>query len=436
MLPFEEHPERRALVNELHARPFQPMTAPGRVLHLAFQQPAHPADRDEARDRAHLTAILDRHGAAHPAPGANHHAVTIGRVVLTWERHTEFVSYTVFEAGGAGSTFDAGLAGYLTTGDPSDAPPPGKLIAAIQCELVSVPDHDAALAVLDGPIGKCFSGESLACAWVADGEVLAIGDFRLDENGYSRFALAVVEGMGPRRIGRVCQRLLEMDVYRSLAMLALPIARSTVKRLNEIETALAALIGQVALDEDAAPEGLILAELTELSAEIEALSADAAFRFGAAGAYEAIVHQRIEMLTEARVRGRQLFRDFMLRRFDPAMRTIHAAERRLGELAVRGSRASELLRTRVNVVLEAQNRDLLSSMDRRAALQLRLQETVEGLSVVAISYYAVSLAGYLLAPFAKALGVDKTVATAVVCLPVILGVWWFVRRLRRRIEKR
>src|SRR3546814_18423991 len=56
--------------------------------------------------------------------------------------------------------------------------------------------------------------------------------------------------------------------------------------------------------------------------------------------------------------------------------------------------ASNLLRTRVDIELEAQNRDVLMSMNRRARLQLRLQETVEGLSVVAISYYVVGLVGY------------------------------------------
>jgi uncharacterized membrane-anchored protein len=146
------------------------------------------------------------------------------------------------------------------------------------------------------------------------------------------------------------------------------------------------------------------------------------------------VRERIEMLGEERIAGRQQFREFMLRRFDPAMRTVGAAERRLAEMAVRASRVAELLRTRVNVALEAQNQRLLASMDARAGLQLRLQQTVEGLSVVAISYYAVGLAVYLLVPFAAAAGLAKETLTALVAIPVIAGVWWFIRRIRRRIE--
>jgi uncharacterized membrane-anchored protein len=93
-----------------------------------------------------------------------------------------------------------------------------------------------------------------------------------------------------------------------------------------------------------------------------------------------------------------------------------------------------LLRTRVDVERSAQNQSLLESMDRRADLQLRLQRTVEGLSVVAISYYAVSLAAYILYPFAGILQMSKGTLTALVTLPILLLVWWAIRRIRKRME--
>ncbi len=103
-------------------------------------------------------------------------------------------------------------------------------------------------------------------------------------------------------------------------------------------------------------------------------------------------------------------------------------------MADRAMRAGELLRTRVDVERSAQNQALLESMDKRADVQLRLQRTVEGLSVVAISYYAVSLAGYLLYPVAEALGLSKGMVTAAVTLPVIALVWWMVQRIRKRLH--
>ena len=174
-----------------------------------------------------------------------------------------------------------------------------------------------------------------------------------------------------------------------------------------------------------------LNDLLNISARLESLAVAHSFRFGATGAYEAIVNQRVTVLRETRFNGRQTFGEFMMRRYDPAMRTVKSAERRLEQMAERAERAGELLRTRVDVERQGQNQKLLESMDRRADLQLRLQYTVEGLSVVAISYYAVSLATYLLLPLAEAMHWPKSALTAGL-VPVVAGlVWLMVRRIRK-----
>jgi uncharacterized membrane-anchored protein len=164
------------------------------------------------------------------------------------------------------------------------------------------------------------------------------------------------------------------------------------------------------------------------------LDAQVAFRFGATWAYQAIVDQRIAVLREERFKGRQTFYEFMMRRYDPAMRTVRSTETRLTTLVDRARRAGELLRTKVDVERSAQNQALLESMDKRADLQLRLQKTVEGLSVVAISYYAVSLVGYLAYPLAELVGMTKGALTALITLPVVGAVWYLVHRIRRSME--
>jgi uncharacterized membrane-anchored protein len=176
-----------------------------------------------------------------------------------------------------------------------------------------------------------------------------------------------------------------------------------------------------------------LRELLGVSAELEKILADTSFRFGATGAYEALVNQRIAVLREGRFEGRQTMGEFMMRRFDPAMRTVKSAERRLQQMAERAMRAGDLLRTRVDVERSAQNQAVLASMDRRADLQLRLQRTVEGLSVVAISYYAVNLAKYVAYPFAPH-GWSEGILTAILTPPVVLLVWLAIRRIRRKVE--
>jgi uncharacterized membrane-anchored protein len=74
-------------------------------------------------------------------------------------------------------------------------------------------------------------------------------------------------------------------------------------------------------------------------------------------------------------------------------------------------------------------------MNQRASAQLRLQQTVEGLSVMAISYYAVGLVGYLLKPLAElAPGLNVALLVAVITPLTILAAWYTIRRVRGRLD--
>jgi uncharacterized membrane-anchored protein len=276
--------------------------------------------------------------------------------------------------------------------------------------------------------------ESLAVARVVDGAAVVAGDFRIDPAGYMRFAVFVRAGTGARRIGRIVQRLCEIETYRAMSMLGLPRARTLSGQLNALDPRLSALVtGLDGREAAARPADAALHELLSIAAELESLSVNNNFRFAATKAYEAIVTQRIEALREVRVAGRQTFAEFMMRRYDPAMRTIRAAEARLSGMAERAARAAELLRTRVDVERSAQNQALLQSMDTRADMALRLQHTVEGLSVVAVSYYALGLVAYVATPIGEAFHLPKTLLMAAAVPVVLLLVWWGLRRLRARV---
>ena len=277
-----------------------------------------------------------------------------------------------------------------------------------------------------------FVPESLAGARVLDDAAVAAADFRIDPAGHMRFGLFVAPGTGKRRVGRIVQRLCEIETYKAMSMLGFAHAKDLSPRLGALDRQLTQLMAE--MSGEAAPAEVTLPKLLSTSSELETIAARASFRFGATGAYEALVNQRISVLREERFEGRQTFAEFMMRRYEPAMRTVRSTQARLDAMAARARRAGELLRTRVDVERSAQNQALLESMDRRAGMQLRLQKTVEGLSVVAISYYAVSLTGYLLYPLADVLGVSKGWITAGVTLPVVGLVWWAIRRLRKGME--
>jgi len=426
-MPIPDHPQRYATVNELHARPFPSLEVPSTAVYVAIKEPVQAQNRDRGADLSHLLALLDRHGSAHPQPGATHFSGPIGRAELKWESHTEFVTYSAFTKGVSARPFDPAEAEVL----PEDwlAAAPGMRLTSVLIRVEPMPETEAALLAR---VDEWFVPESLAVSRVVDGAAVVAGDFRIDPAGHMRFAVFVAPGTGPRRVGRIVQRLCEIETYRAMSMLGLMRSRELSGRLNALDPKLAALVSGLD-DAEPAPEAA-LHELLTISAELESLAVQFSFRFGATAAYEAIVSQRIEVLREVRIEGRQTFGEFMMRRYDPAMRTVKSAESRLAAMAERAERAAELLRTRVDVERSAQNQRLLESMDRRADLALRLQHTVEGLSVVAISYYAVSLASYLLKPMAHALHIGPEALLAGLVPVVVLGVWWMVRRIRNRLH--
>ena len=419
-----DHPLRHALVNELHARPFPVLEVPCRAVFVVVKDPVDAANRDRGRDRAHLLDLLDRHGAALPPDGATHYSAPLGPAVLKWESHTEFVTYTAFLPGLGAGPFDPADAAVF----PDDwlEAAPGKRLAAAMIRVEPMPATDAEmLARLDGWLVP----ESLTVSRVVDGAAVVAGDFRIDAAGQMRFAVFVRPGTGARRVGRIVQRVCEIETYRAASMLGLMRSRALSGRLNALDPRLSALVAE--LDAAVRPAEAALHDLLAISSELESLAVSYSFRFGATAAYEALVHERVAVLREVRIEGRQSFGEFMMRRYDPALRTVKSAERRLEAMAERAERAAELLRTRVDVERSAQNQALLESMDRRADMALRLQHTVEGLSVVAISYYGVNLAGYALEPLAHELHLSHGQLMAVL-VPVVLGVvWYMVRRIRK-----
>jgi uncharacterized membrane-anchored protein len=181
-------------------------------------------------------------------------------------------------------------------------------------------------------------------------------------------------------------------------------------------------------------EPQLLDRLTKLAGQVESQYAGTHSRFSASAAYFELVDRRIADISESRLAGLQTIGEFMERRLSPARSTCAWATRRQDALSQRVSRISNLLRTRVEIEQQQSSQALLAAMNTRQGLQLKLQATVEGLSVAAITYYIVGLVSYL-AKGAHAIGwpwsAESTAATAI---PVVaIGVWWSLRRLHSRV---
>ncbi len=430
-----DHPDRASLAAEVHARPPEPLQAPSRATYVAVR-----IDGDaRAAELAHIVALCQRSGVVPPAAGVTQWAGQLptaqGPVRFKWERHGEFSSYTFFTPGLSSQPFAEPVVALL---------PPGWL-AGVPGQTVFAAHAKLALAdmLADGPGGTPsptqlaahFGTNVVVGAGIGEGTGLAFTDFSIHADGFARFLLLDRE-MTERQAGRMLQRLFEIEAYRMMALLALPVARALWPRLQAIERTLAGLTERIAAGATAGPgqDEQLLQDLMALAAEIEsALSASQA-RFGASRAYHALVTTRIGELRELRIKGLQTIDEFMTRRLSPAMATCATANQRLHDLSERVAQASNLLSTRVDIARERQNQALLAATARRAKLQLRLQQTVEGLSVAAIVYYLAGLVGYgakALKAAGLALSPDLITGAAVPLLA--LGAWWVLRRVHRRI---
>ena len=420
-----DHPLRHATASELHARPFPHISAPARAAFFAYTSAQNDSGRRESADREHFLRLLDHYGVAHPADTEPHFFGQLGEVWIKWECHTEFVTYTAFVDNLSDRAFDGSEFSIFPAAWQADLP--GTTLSSTSIRV----EEDQDTQSIKNKLEDWFVSESLAASRVLDSAAVIAGDYRMDENGNMRFAVFVPASTGRRRVGRIVQRLNEIEVYKTMSMLGLMRARALSVELNSVDTNLSALVADLADDKVPAEDNLN--GLLKLSADLEGHSAAVAYRFSASKAYAAIVAQRIEVLRETQFEGRQTFREFMMRRFDPAMRTVQALDSRLQDLISRAIRTGDLLRTRVDVERQTQNQELLSSMNRRADAQLRLQRTVEGLSVVAISYYATGLSLYVLAPFSGLIGLPKGVLTAAVVPLVVCAVYLALRQIRKRI---
>ncbi|HXP13672.1 MAG TPA: DUF3422 domain-containing protein [Stellaceae bacterium] len=415
------HPQFAALARELHARPFGAAAAPARIFHLAL------AGGDRAAEQADLARLCAVHGLAPPPQGASQVGLKFAGFHLTWERHAEFSTYTFVLPWRGREMFPPVAKLDL----PLDwlASLPGGMIAGMQLALIK------GRLPAPGALEKVFGGRNIVGGTTVGGRARLWTDLRPDAE--NRVCMIVHAGlMPPRQTGRLVQRLLEIETYAMMALLALPVAREIAPSIAGIERGLAEIAEATTGADQLQEEQALLKRLTGLAAELATLGARTPYRFGAGRAYYQLVRRRIEELREERIEARQTIGDFMERRLSPAMRTCETTERRLETLSERAAWASDMLRTRIDVTLAAQNRDLLHSMNRRALIQFRLQQTVEGVSVAAITYYGAGLVSYM-AKGLEAEGyrvhVELTVAASI---PIIAGLLIFgLWRLHKWLDR-
>jgi len=421
---LKNHPQRIHLNNEVHARPHQMMSAPLRVTHVAL------LSNERSKDLDAINVLCDRYAVNRPNQDANFYIGDFPMFKLRWERHSEFSTYTISESCSNSTPFKETALSKLPV-EWFDCLP-GEVITMLNLELLGAPEGHRDLEGLS----ELFSSNTVAGSEVSDGAARVWSDFHIHGDGFNRI-LIENHHLRYRQAGRLVQRILEIETYRMLALLGLPLARQYSHDLSTCDSKLELVTQQLAMHREDENEQQLLYELSQIAANVEHIAGTGGYRFSATSAYYGLIKRRINELREQRIEGAQSFNEFMERRLEPAVRTCESVSARVQALSNRIARVSNLLRTRININLEAQNRDLLSSMDKRAAMQLRLQEMVEGLSVVVLSYYSVGLLDYVLKSL-KQFGVNLDVDLVLgISVPfIVIAVLVSLRMNRRRLKKK
>ena len=421
--------QRIALHNEIHARPQAGIHLPALLTHVAVLNQG--VSRDD--ELSHLRSLPGQQQLAASATQGYFLRLALDDHAVQWERHSEFTRYTVIQPLSgidARSGHPPDLGAMLATPPGWLAAIPGRTVAAIQVVMLKESLHDtqAALTVAQ----PWFATEAtLIASQMGTGQSCAVTDFRVNADGFERMLVLLHPDSSASRPGRTSVRLLELETYRLMALRGLPPAKALTPLLASVERELAELTAQ--LESPSTSEQQLLDCLIALAARVERVTAENSYRFSATRAYAEIVMQRIDDLHEHPIPGVQTLGEFMRRRLSPAIATVASAERRLASLSERVARTSALLRTRVDIATEGQNQQLLEKLTRGQELQLRLQTTVEGLSIAAISYYVVSLLLYG-AKALKGLGLPlQPELTAGALVPVVL---WAVWRTTRSIHEK
>jgi len=413
-MAFTEHPLRRELVHEMHLRRFAPVEAPARIIQMVCL-----IDEDERE--AEQQHLANAPVSPHAQERERRHAVLHfdDGVVFLWERHTEATTITLIARSNVRDTHEAhALADWLAAW-------PGVVLRATR--VFVEPSDSEAEALL--PEMRFEEQDLVSCLVCSNVRVWS--DFRIREDGYGRLLLSA-PGREPDDLGRIVQRLQELGNYRNLALVGLPPVQRLMPELNTLESQLAEY-SQLLIDDGKGEDEDLLLDLSTVSAKLARLRAENSYRTSASQAYAQIAADRLEALKVEPIDGFQSLRDFTERRLVPATRTIDTFNGRLRRLSERSGDAIALLNTRIDTRIKAQNLELLRSMDSTFNLQLRLQNLVEVLSVIAASYYAVALIAYM-AKGAKAFGKGEIVDVAIglVTPAVILTIFLLVSRIRHR----
>ena len=238
-----EHELRQTITNELHARPYRSLAPSCSIFFFAKYTGA-----GKKQDKLAFTA-LQKFCIAYeiPCPSSHckHFVADLADFQFKWERHSEFTTYSAIKHNINHILFSATppseIIDFLSESE-------GKLLCATHLCI-----HNASDKYTQQDILSCFKKSSTVTAKIASNEAQVWTDLRLQPDGFNHILL-LNQALKPMKMGRVAQRLLDVNVYRHLALLTFPIAQAFAPQLADIDKKLTQLLNQMNNEQESTEE--------------------------------------------------------------------------------------------------------------------------------------------------------------------------------------
>lgn len=282
-------------------------------------------------------------------------------------------------------------------------------------------------------------GDTIYANRVMGTDIRIMTNYRPDKRNRERYLVTTGnEAVLMDRIEQVVENIGQTENYYHLLLLPLPDYFTKLNTVGIIEKRVAERTERItATMETAAGEDMEvwLKDLTSELSQIHNLNERLRHRFSATFHYDKLYNRALDDWHAEPLEHYEPLRNVLNRKtemitddYHRLIQRVDASEKSIADLI-------SVLRTRIDLILQRQNLEMLEGMHATAKHQVKLQETVEGLSIIVISYYLTGLAGYVFKAMEKAWGLNSSLATGIFVPIAILFSLFMTWKFKKAMER-
>jgi uncharacterized membrane-anchored protein len=435
ILPSEHEQE---FLRRLHERPEKTLEdwldVPAHIHHVAHRMANPPIERPRSREefRQILQALT-----VPPETAVLHEKFGYGvrtdangdRLIVVWQAHTEYYSYQIWH-------IPMDKTHPLTFGPltfPNYVFPIGALglqVNALDILIVSSPDGSVE------PLRALLPGPTLYGSRVLGETISVFTTFTPDEQDRERYLVLSSSVSLANHLLQIVDSIVRIETYYHLLLMKKPAFSSAVDQVHTFEQLHLQQREIITSQLNASTSTTLerwLTHLTDDLMKVNRLAGRMHYELSAAVPYDKIVQTTMQSLQEQPMPSCRLLSDFVFSGITGVAEGYQQLLRRLETLKTGFEGVIAIIRAKVDLLIQAQNLVLLSSVDQTTRSQAILQQTVEGLSVIVIAYYLSGLANYLFKGLHELGWIHNADAATALFVPIAVVLSFTLMKVSRKI---